>query len=295
MSTQLSHLHRSAVLLAIALAAASLVIGLLVAPRTAGQASVDRPFVHCRAIAATNPPQYTIAAMSCTTEDGMVFDDGGITVPAGYRFYVTDIILTYAAATYMTQYSGNTAVAHAAVPRRRSALPGPDPLQLALLRVAPWRAAVHRGLLGLRHRLPADKPVVSAWCGAQLGGADQRSGERKDAMPSVKDPRHTAGATAKRHALALIVAVALLAACSRENPTPAATSEPIQTTAPVAARRPGDRNARAHGDAHRHSDANATGQRRRPGAGRGQRPAGGRRERLGRRVCRRRPTTTASS
>lgn len=54
-------------------------------------------------------------------------------------------------------------------------------------------------------------------------------------MPSVKGPRHAAGAAALRHALALMMAVVLLAACSQENPTPAATSEPIQSTAPAAA------------------------------------------------------------
>lgn len=54
-------------------------------------------------------------------------------------------------------------------------------------------------------------------------------------MPSVKGPRHSAGAAALRHALALMVAAVLLAGCSQENPTPAATSEPIQSTAPAAA------------------------------------------------------------
>jgi hypothetical protein len=111
MSHPFSYLSRSALLAAVALAAAGLAVGLLAAPRASSQASLDRPFVHCKTVAAANPPPLTLAAMSCTSEDGMVFDDGGITVPAGYRFYVTDIILTYAAATYMAQYSGNTAVA----------------------------------------------------------------------------------------------------------------------------------------------------------------------------------------
>ena len=116
MLTRLPRQHRVAILTAIALASAGLAIGLLAAPRASSQASTHRPFVHCKAVTATNPPQYTTVVMSCTTEDGQVFDDGGISVPAGYRFYVTDIIVTYASALYTAQYSGNTLVTTAQFP-----------------------------------------------------------------------------------------------------------------------------------------------------------------------------------
>lgn len=69
-------------------------------------------FVRCSSVDATNPPQYTHFVLTCTTEDGILFDEDGLTVPATWRFYITDFINESAqSSSYIVQRHGTTPVA----------------------------------------------------------------------------------------------------------------------------------------------------------------------------------------
>ncbi len=69
-------------------------------------------FVRCSSVDAANPPQYTYYMLTCTTEDGVPFDEEGLTVPATWRFYVTDFINESSQpSTYVVQQRGATRVA----------------------------------------------------------------------------------------------------------------------------------------------------------------------------------------
>lgn len=76
------------------------------------QIQLSQRFVRCSSVDATNPPQYTHFVLTCTTEDGIPFDEEGLTVPATWRLYITDFINESAqSSSYIVQQRGATQVA----------------------------------------------------------------------------------------------------------------------------------------------------------------------------------------
>jgi len=76
------------------------------------QISPSPRLVRCSSVDAANPPQYTHFVLTCITEDGIPFDEDGLTVPAAWRFYITDLINESSqSSSYIVQQRGGMSVA----------------------------------------------------------------------------------------------------------------------------------------------------------------------------------------